>query len=143
VLTSSGASSERRQGSFGRYGETQQNSSEKAQLFAGPVCEHEAFALYAQCPRAWLHGASVSSGGAPQEPAWHLPPRQRPKPPAHGQPHAPADVLAANAAARSARYRASADLLTATVVQPSHAVAGHWRTSPTETQSLSAAHVWS
>jgi len=103
---------------------------------------HVVFAEYMHVPPASAHTASVSVGGGAQNAAWHLPPRQT-APPSQGQPHAEPEGELANACASAIEYCAAADLLTATMVQPSQAWAGHEGTSPTATQSLSIVQDWS
>jgi hypothetical protein len=52
-------------------------------------------------------------------------------------------VRLANACSNAVEYFAAALLLTAVVMQPSQAAAGHEGTSPTPTQSLSTVQDWS
>jgi hypothetical protein len=99
-------------------------------------------AEYTHVPPASQQAARVSEGDAPQDIAWHLPPRHI-APLSQGQPQNVPGARLANACEKAAEYCAAALLLTAAVVQPSQAAAGHEVTSPTATQSLSSVQDWS
>jgi hypothetical protein len=120
----------------------QQTSSEYAQDRAGPSWNAHPKNAPVHTPPASAHAASVSDAGNEHPFRWHLPPRQHASP-TGGHLHVSLAGTLSTSPAMSAWNCARAFLLMDADVQREHALAGQAVTSPTMTQSLSAAHDWS